>query len=231
MIMKAVITGASSGIGLACSQYLMRCGHSVIGIARTDPPEFEGMYKHRFEFVRMDLADRLNRSILIDAIKQKNNTVDLLVNNAGVFHMEEKYPESFHELIRINLEAVYHLCTGFVEKGMLRSGSSIVNIASVSGIKCEPDSPIYAATKAGVISLTKSFALKWAKFGIRVNAISPGFIGNTNLCEGDAPKELIDTIPMKCEGAPEDIAKMLLELTVSTYMTGANVVIDGGLTC
>lgn len=231
MRMTAVVTGASSGIGFACSKYLMDCGHHVIGVARTDPPEFGEYLRNRFEFIKLDLSVRYGRDAFIRAIGMTHGSIDLLVNNAGIFHMKEEYPMSFVELMRINLEAVYHLCTDFVDKGLLRAGSSIVNIASVSGIKCEPDSPIYAATKAGVISLTKSFAMKWVKFGIRVNAISPGFIGGTNLCEGEAPAELIDTIPMKREGTPDDIAQTVLHLAVNPYITGANIVIDGGLTC
>ena len=109
-----------------------------------------------------------------------------------------------------------------------KANGQIINIASVSGMKADPDTPLYGALKAGLISLTKSFALRFAP-GIRVNCISPGFF-NTNLVPGDLPEELRLTIPLGKEAEPMEIIPVVKMLDESDYITGANIVIDGGLT-
>ena len=107
-------------------------------------------------------------------------------------------------------------------------GGNIINIASVSGMKGEEDFPMYAATKAGLINMTKSFAIGYAP-NVRVNCISPGFF-NTNLVEGDAPAELIKHIPMGYEAEPSAIIPAIEFILKADYLTGENIVLDGGLT-
>jgi NAD(P)-dependent dehydrogenase (short-subunit alcohol dehydrogenase family) len=108
-----------------------------------------------------------------------------------------------------------------------QDGGHIINIASVAGITGDPDAPIYSACKAGIINFTRSMA-KIAAPKVRVNCISPGFF-NTNLVEGDTPQELIGKVPMEREAEPIEIIPVVHMLQTSTYMTGANIVIDGGL--
>lgn len=115
-----------------------------------------------------------------------------------------------------------------VYKGMI-DGSCIINIASISGMIAEPELPVYAASKAAVLSLTKSLARLYAP-RVRVNAISPGFY-NTNLVEGPTPPELLEKVPMKYESNPEELYPIVAMIYQTKYMTGANIVVDGGLIC
>ena len=212
--MNIVITGASSGIGKGIYEWFSSdISNKVVGISRGGPD------------VRIDLVGGMNRERAVKLIFDRIDSIDILINNAGVMLLDEKQDfQASLGMIDLNLIAVWHL-TSLLES---RVTSKIINIASVSGIKGEEDVPLYAATKAGVIALTKSFAMKYVNEGITVNCISPGFF-KTNLVPGDTPRELIDGIPMKREADVSEIIPVVEMIINSHYMTGVNIVVDGGL--
>jgi len=224
MTKTALVTGASSGLGKAIYTWLQGEGWNAIGVSRRGPDR------------RVDLSSYEERENLLDSIEED---IDILVNNAGILVLDESFfyttllldqkPLLYLECMKmaqVNLVSVWHLIVGLHSRGRFSEGSLIINIASVSGIKGEEDLPLYGALKAGVIGLTKGFAKSLIKDGIRVNCISPGFF-DTNLV-GETPEWLIDTIPMKRVADPKELIPVVRMLMDSPYMTGSNIVIDGG---
>jgi NAD(P)-dependent dehydrogenase (short-subunit alcohol dehydrogenase family) len=210
----ALITGATSGLGEAIAEYYHNNDYQVIGISRTSKE------------IRCNLADPASLAEICFDKFNGFDKVDVLVNNAGRLSLPERLHDA-HYLYNLLIYAPYILMTR-LEKELI--GGHIINIASVSGMKADPDTPMYGALKAGVISLTKSFARKLAPH-TRVNCISPGFF-NTNLVPGPAPKELLkdDRVLLNREADPSEIIPVVKMLDESDYITGANIVIDGGIT-
>lgn len=214
-----IITGASSGLGKAMYNRGKECWDDngivkVLGVGRNGPD------------ITVDLSSRVGRANLISHIEENGWEVGHLINNAGVLLLDESDYDSSLEMVHLNLIAVWDLIRRMVDKNLLKY--SIINIASVSGIKGEAELPLYSATKAGVVALTKSFAAQLAPKGIRVNSISPGLF-RTSLCPGETPQELIDSVPLKREARPDEIIPLTeLLLSGTGYITGSNMVIDGG---
>lgn len=197
-----VITGASSGIGRALYEHFTEAGDFVIGISQTGPT------------ICADLSNKENFTFELPS------QIDVLINCAGIMPFIET-----EQVMAVNFWGTYRMITAAISK--MAFGSCIINIASVSGMRADPDLPIYAASKAAVISLTQSLAKRLAP-KIRVNCISPGF-HTTNLVPENTPQELIDTIPMGYEATPESMCSTVQFLIANTYITGANVVVDGGV--
>ena len=218
---KAIITGTTSGLGYYIATYYHNNGFMTLGANRRKvelAPPIDGM-------LYFDLSEICEIQNFVRYLVEQYETIDVLVNNAGVMHLNDFEAEDY-DTIPVNFEGPMILCKEVINQGLLQHGH-IINIASVSGMVGDIDAPIYSACKAGVINLTRSLAKACAP-NIRVNCISPGFF-NTNLVEGDAPQELIDKVPMKREAKPEEIVPVIAMLQNSTYITGANIVIDGGL--
>jgi NAD(P)-dependent dehydrogenase (short-subunit alcohol dehydrogenase family) len=165
--------------------------------------------------------------------------VDILINNAGVSQLsytatEDLSKTEWDTILGINLTGTFLCCKNF-GKGMIKGGGgSIINIATTAGITGVPRAPAYCASKAGVILLTKSLALEWAKYNIRVNAVAPHYL-ETPLTEelrasGKVYAGLAKQIPMKRFGKPSEIigAVLFLASQASTYTTGTVIVADGG---
>lgn len=206
----AIVTGASSGIGQAL--YMGLSAHfKVIGISRRGPD------------VHFDLAQigRYRREFLYSLEDHGVNEVDLLINCAGYVELEENL-FNVKRIMEVNFWAPVWLS----ELVTFREGGMILNIASVSGLIAEPNFPIYAASKAALLSITKSWAKRLAP-KVRVNAISPGFY-KSDLFPGPTPRELLDQVPMGYEDDPKNLVDLVLAIYNTPYMTGANVVVDGG---
>lgn len=208
---NAIITGSTSGIGRAFYHHFKdNPNWNVIGIAE------------KLSDYDVDLS-KLKEHLYFDDDMQ----IDLLINCAGIFLMPEPIlHKNVRKVMNVNFWGTYWMIRSILPF-MLMEGGNIINIASVSGMGCEEDEPIYAASKAAVISLTKSYALNLAP-NIRVNCISPGFY-NTNLVKGDLPDHLLRTIPMEFEDEPEHLCSVVDMILKTPYLTGANIVVDGGL--
>ena len=130
-------------------------------------------------------------------------------------------------MVSLNLIAVWDLIESLQD--IMVPQSNIINIASISGMRADPDTPLYGATKAGVISLTKSYAKKFSKGKvIRVNSISPGFF-STNLVPGEVPSELLAEVPFYRVAQPGELLGVTDMILTTPYLTGVNINIDGGL--
>lgn len=213
-----IITGASSGIGKSLYDYFKSTGATTVGISRRGPD------------LQANLTLPLTDTKALPVLLRDYQPIDLFINNAGIFELDElTTPYSFKDIIDVNLVSPYILM--MMMPALMPRGSCIINVASVSGIRGEADAPMYAATKAGIINMTKSFARHLAPKGIRVNCISPGFF-DTNLvgAQGEGlPPDLLDTIPIGREGNPDELINVVKLIYECDYMTGSNVVVDGGL--
>jgi NAD(P)-dependent dehydrogenase (short-subunit alcohol dehydrogenase family) len=225
--MNMVITGATSGIGKALYDYYSASWddtseYRVRGVGLNGPDI-------KVDF-RAALGDLLGKRISSTVMTLRDySPIDVFINNAGIFKLDElNKPFSYLDLVDINLVAPYIFM--MMVPALMPRGSVIINIGSISGIRGEADAPMYGATKAGIINLTKSFARRLATQGIRVNCISPGFF-RTNLIGSEdepLPQELRDTIPMDREAEPEELISVVEAIIKCEYMTGTNIVVDGG---
>ena len=237
----ALVTGATGGIGGAIAKMFHRQG-ATVAISGRQVDKLEALkteLKERCVVVPCDLADKAQVSKLIDeAVKALGGRLDILVNNAGLtkdnLFMVMK-DEQWDDVIAVNLTSTFMLMRA-ATRAMLRNKSGygrIINISSVSGIMGNPGQGNYAASKAGMIGMSKSLAREVANRGITVNCIAPGFIKTamTEVLNEKQTAEISTHIPAQRFGAPEDIAAgaLFLASTSAGYMTGQTLHINGGL--
>ena len=186
--------------------------------------------------IQADIADISAVEKMIDAIMEKKGGIDVLVNNAGVWRggkLQKVQPADWDKVLDTNLKGMI-CCTRAVLPSMLeKNGGKIINISSVIGIVGYPGDTIYGTSKAGIFGFTKSLAKEVATKGINVNAIAPGIIStDMNKSLDEATRErLLNSIPMKRMGKPEDVAEVACFLVSGAdYVTGQVWVVDGGYT-
>jgi len=216
----AVITGAAGGIGSALLVAFRQAGYTAIGIDRAAA---EGV-------VSLDVTD----TGAVAAFAASLDTLAVLVNAAGVLRLRDEYdPSVFAGVVDVNLTGTMRLSVA-CRQALSNAKGSIVNIASMHAIFGAPLSPAYAASKAGVVQLTKSLAVAWAEDGIRVNAIAPGWIETpmTVPARADAARNraILDRTPLGRWGTPDDIAgpALFLASDAASFITGAVLAVDGG---
>lgn len=237
----ALVTGASSGLGRHFARLLAREGASVVVAARRVDAlaalaDEIGQQGGTCIPVAMDVIDP---DAVATAFQQIERDVaaplSILVNNAGVAHTRAALDLSASEWAQVlqpNLTGAF-LVAQQAARMMRNEGGTIVNVASILGERVSKGLAAYAASKAGLIQLTKALALEWAAFGIRVNALAPGYIEtdlNRDFFASDAGQRLISRIPQKRLGQMHDLDGPLLLLCSdqSRYMTGAVIAVDGG---
>jgi NAD(P)-dependent dehydrogenase (short-subunit alcohol dehydrogenase family) len=161
----------------------------------------------------------------------------VLVNNAGIADggaSLDTAPEAFDRVIATNLRGVWLMSVASAERWrQAKRGGAIVNIASILGFRVSGGTAAYAVSKAGVVQMTEAHALEWARYGIRVNALAPGYIAtdiNAGFFETEHGQAMLKRIPMRRLGQPEDLdgAFLLLCSDASRWMTGATIPVDGG---
>jgi 3-oxoacyl-[acyl-carrier protein] reductase len=234
----AVITGASSGIGLATAERFLDEGARVVAVS--DRPEqlsdVGARLQERGELhtAACDVGDRAQVTDLAARVHELGGA-DILVNNAGVWNerdfLEIEY-ENWERLLRVNLTGVF-LCSQLLAPQMrIRGGGAIVNTASTNGLVAEPRLAHYNASKGGVVMLTKSMAVDLSRFRIRVNAVAPGVIRTPLIAHilDAKPTEHFGAIPWGEVGRPEQVAACIAFLASSqaSYVTGEIFVCDGG---
>ena len=238
MTLTCLITGSSRGIGLAIAHHLAAKGHRVILNSRSPiAPEvlaqFEG-YEQPVLQATGDISQFDVAKQLVDDLYDQGVQVDVLVNNAGitrdglVMRMSE---EDFNAVIQTNLNGCFNMCRHLTPRLLKQKGGRIINMTSVVGVMGNAGQVNYAASKAGMIGLTKSLAREVASRGITVNAIAPGFI-ETDMTDqlSDRVKEaMLGQIPLKCFGQVEHIAKTVDFLIDNDYITGQVIEVNGGL--
>ncbi len=243
----ALVTGAGQGIGREIARVLAKAGADLI-VAEfnrqtgADAVQELNALGSNSLFAEVNVADSASVQRMTEFVYEKTAAVDILVNNAGVagnFPAEETPDQEWRRVMGINLDGVFFCCREIGKRMLERGSGSIVNIASMSGHIVndpQPQAP-YNISKAGVIMLTKSLALEWAKRGVRVNSVSPGYIG-TELVKGvleqnPAWKERWTSMtPMGHLGEPNDVANAVWYLAsdASKFATGTDLIVDGGYT-
>jgi 3-oxoacyl-[acyl-carrier protein] reductase len=238
----ALVTGASSGLGVRFAEVLAESGASVVLVARRSD-RLAGV-KARIEqtggravAVESDVRERTAMAAAFDAAEKAFGTVTILINNAGVAHSGravELAEEEWRRVLSTDLDAVFYWSQEAARRMLgAGKGGAIVNIASVLGLGVDKGVVAYATAKAGVIQLTKALALELAFKGIRVNAIAPGWIVtelNRDYLESERGKTLKREIPIGRFGQERDLDGPLLLLVsdAGRFVTGATVVVDGG---
>ena len=232
---RVVVTGASQGIGMGLAQAFHREGCHVVAIARGPIDWANGWAGDRLETVRADVRDLSTlRAWLADATRDGTG-IDVLVNNAGHLSASpllECSPEEFDEMFGVNTRATFFLSQLFAEHMRTRGGGVILNIASYAATLASIPYGVYAASKAAIVSLTRSMAAEWAPLGIRVNALSPGVIP-TRMTEPALSRHearMLESISLHRVGTVNEVADTALFLASdrSSYLTGVNLDVSGG---
>jgi NAD(P)-dependent dehydrogenase (short-subunit alcohol dehydrogenase family) len=238
----ALVTGASSGLGRHFAATLAQAGAKVAVCARRLDKTQELVEQlreagHEALAVAMDVSSAASVREAFSQIEQNLGTIDLIVNNAGVAATQsvlEHDEATWNQVLDTNLKGAFLVAQEgarrLVQNG---KGGSIVNIASILGERVAGGASSYAASKAGLIQLTKAMALELARHGIRVNALAPGYVStdlNRDFLASDAGQRLMARIPQRRFASPEELDGPLLLLAsdAGSYITGAVLAVDGG---
>jgi len=237
----AIVTGGASGIGLAIAQKLLKDGAKVVIADIADKGQEVANELGDESKVRFFKVDVSNKDQVKETIAQTANwygSVDIVVANAGIpsdtpCHLET--PEAWQEVINTNLTGVFHTNKYAIEQMRKQEkGGSIINMASILGLVGDPDAITYSAAKGGVVNLTRSLGVAYAKEGIRVNAIAPGYIQTPLLTQLDAEKvkAMVNTHPIGRLGQTEEVANVVsfLASDEASFIVGATIPVDGGYT-
>jgi len=234
-----VITGAAQGIGQGIAQmYASRGACVTIGDVDTDKGELTvaGIREAGGTalFVACDVRSEKEIQKLMDATVQEFGTIDILINNAGISRFKSLFEltvEEWNDCLNTNARSCF-LATREAAKIMKSQGTvgSVVNISSTRSTMSEPDSEAYAASKGAILALSHAMAISLGRDGIRVNSISPGWIQTDDYAALSARDH--EQHPVGRVGTPEDVARTCLYLTDpdNSFITGTNVVLDGGMT-
>jgi NAD(P)-dependent dehydrogenase (short-subunit alcohol dehydrogenase family) len=242
----AMVTGAGQGLGREFARSLAQAGADVCVAeisAETGPDAAEELRSlgRNAVFVETDVTDPASAEAAVTATVDQLGRLDVLVNNAGItiWGEAESVPlDDWRKVLDVNLNGLFYCCQAAGRAMIPAGGGSIVNVASMSGLIANVPQPqaSYNASKAAVIHLTRSLAVEWAGRGVRVNAISPGYM-DTPMArpyfEDPAYGGVwMNRIPMGRPGRPDELgpAVVFLASDASSYVTGSNLVIDGGYT-
>ncbi|MEG2676723.1 MAG: 2-dehydro-3-deoxy-D-gluconate 5-dehydrogenase KduD [Oscillospiraceae bacterium] len=237
----AIVTGVSSGLGIGIAHALAQAGADIVGAARTSCAETKNKVEEagrRFVEVNADLGKMESISLVTEAALSEFQKIDILVNNAGtVIHNDclDFNEDDWDSTMNLNLKGYFFLTQAvgrvFFKQG---TGGKIINIASMLSYQGGLHVPAYAASKAGVATLTQSFCNEWAGKGINVNAIAPGYMDtrlNTGLqSDPIRSRQILERIPAGRWGTPEDLggAAVFLASSASDYVNGFTIAVDGG---
>ncbi|MDG1572969.1 3-oxoacyl-[acyl-carrier-protein] reductase [Robiginitalea sp. M366] len=239
---KAIITGASRGIGKGIATVFAQHGADVaFTYSSSEGPALElqqelEQFGVKAKAYKSNAASFEEAEQLISQVLEDFGGVDILVNNAGItkdnllMRMNE---EDFDQVIDVNLKSVFNMTKAIQRTFLKQRSGSIINMSSVVGVKGNAGQSNYAASKAGMIGFTKSIALELGSRNIRCNAIAPGFIETemTGKLDEKTVQGWRDAIPLKRGGTPEDVANACLYLAsdLSAYVTGQVLHVDGGM--
>ncbi len=238
----AVVTGASRGIGEAIAYRLAKDGADIAVVATKQSDNSDRVVDairamgRKCEFFACDVSSEESVKECAEAILASFGHVDILVNNAGITNDKlaiQMSGEDFSSVIGVNLTGAFLMSKAFLRSFIRQKSGRIINISSVVGLMGNAGQANYAASKAGLIGLTKSLAKEYAAKGITVNAVAPGYIKTsmTDALGEEAAQKMIEVIPAKRGGTPEDVANAVCFLAQeeSSYITGEVIKVDGGM--
>lgn len=226
---RAVVVGGTSGIGAATSLRLAHLGADVLALGLNASGQHAPVHE-RIELLEFDATNAAQ----VREVLSRVESLDVLVNCAGISRDREEYElEVFEHVLNVNLTSIMRVCSAAIP-ALIRARGSVINVASMFSTFGSADRPAYAASKGGVVQLTKSLAQSYAAAKVRVNAVAPGWIAtplSDNLRRDQAASQkIVDRIPLGDWGEPDDIANAIVFLAspAARYITGVTVPVDGG---
>jgi acetoacetyl-CoA reductase len=238
----ALVTGAMGGLGTAICQSLAQDGIQVVANCLPGFPQKDEWLASQkeagFDFIAAegDVSDYDSCKDMVARIEEELGQIDILVNNAGITR-DKFFPKmekgQWDAVINTNLNSLFNVTHHISAKMAERGWGRIINISSVNGVKGQAGQTNYSTAKAGVLGFTKALAAELATKGVTVNAVAPGYIGTDMVMaiRDDIRQGIIDTVPMKRLGKPEEIGALctFLSSEMAGYITGATININGGL--
>jgi len=235
---NALITGATGGLGSSIVKKLHDAGANIVasGTNQQNLDKLKSNYEDRISIIKCDLADPLDTERLLDEAEGVAGEISIVVCNAGICKDNigiRMTDEEWDSVINVNLTSSFRLNRAAIKKMIRRRYGRIINISSVVGVTGNFGQANYTATKAGLIGMSKSFAIEVATRGITINCIAPGFIESamTESLNQEIKDSIMKRIPMAKMGCPDDIANGVLFLSSkeSAYITGHTLHINGGM--
>jgi 3-oxoacyl-[acyl-carrier protein] reductase len=233
----ALVTGGSRGIGAAISRELGRAGARVAVNYRSGKDAAEEIASEIGGIaLAANVGDPVEAKELIERVESELGDIDVLVNNAGITRdtlIARMSDQEWEEVIETNLRGTFNTCRAVARKMLKRRSGAIVNLTSVVGIHGNPGQANYAASKAGIIGLTKALARELGSRGVRANAVAPGYIATelTDVLSEEIRAAILGNTPMGRLGSPDDVAAAVRFLCSdeAAFITGDVLLVDGGL--
>ncbi|MBQ2961080.1 MAG: 2-dehydro-3-deoxy-D-gluconate 5-dehydrogenase KduD [Oscillospiraceae bacterium] len=238
---SAIVTGANTGLGQGISVALAAAGAHVFGVARRSCEETAQKVEAldgKFTEVMADMSKLESIETILTEVKKQTQRIDILVNNAGIIKRCDAIDvpvEDWDSVIDINLRMVYFLSQAVAKDWMADGkGGKIINICSMLSFQGGIRVPAYTASKSAVMGITRALANEWAKHGINVNGIAPGYMATNNTAQlrqdAERSEDILARIPAARWGTPEDVqgAAIFLASAAADYVNGYTVAVDGG---
>ena len=240
-----LITGAASGIGLECAVAFLQNGAKVymadcneMALKKSGEDLKKQYPSSEIVTLTADITNSKDIKEMTEKIRAEGGTVDILINNAGVSHKTysiNETSEDWNRVITVNLTSQFFVAQTVAKEFMIPAGKGkIINMCSLGGIMGVPTATAYSASKGGILQMTKSLACEWARFGITVNCVCPGFVDTPLIADSMADERWINYMtmrtPMRRLAKADDVAGPVIFLAseMASYITGTSIVIDGG---
>lgn len=228
----AVVTGAASGMGLAVAERFLAEGRIVVGVDRDAEALAKAAASHGPAYHPV-IADITDRTALCAALGARLSGVGAVVNAAGIYPattLADYHEAVYRRIFDVNVLGTLNIIAETVPALRASGGGAIVNFASIDAFAVSRGQLLYSASKAAIVSLTRSLAIELGDDNITVNAVAPGWVDTPGTRAGGRIEQAVKTIPLGRAAQPEEIADWVWKLCQGTYMTGETLVISGGLT-